>query len=218
MNMRLRYPMVYKGIIPIRILTLVLIVLITLSALQSERIRTKKAETQPSFSRSVTQTFINKARAEQCQTQYGILINLGRHSGLNRAFLVDLTTGNIVLSGLCCHGGGYGNDSEEVEFSNEPGSHCSSEGFYKIGYRYEGTFGTAYKLHGLSTTNSNAFERFIVFHSHDCVPENEVDYSICESQGCPTLNPEVFKKFASYLDTSEKPVMMWIYSSMEKGF
>jgi len=144
-------------------------------------------------------------------SEMAVFVNFGKFSGQDRFYLVDLESKKVILSGLCCHGGGYGFDQEEVVFSNEAGSHCSSEGFYKIGYPYTGIFGKAYKLYGLSSTNTNAFDRFVVLHSHDCVPEKEVTSSICESQGCPTLSPEVFLKLSKYLDASKKPILMWIY-------
>lgn len=157
-----------------------------------------------------------KALNEGYNTEMAVFINFGKFSGKERFHLVDLHSKKVILSGLCCHGGGYGYDEEEIVFSNESGSHCSSKGFYKIGYPYTGIFGKAYKLYGLSATNSNAFNRFVVLHSHDCVPENEVNNSICESQGCPTLAPGVFLKLSKYLDASEKPVLMWIYSQSDQ--
>jgi len=171
-----------------------------------------KTEHIPTFTDKQIDSVKTKALKEDYNTEMAVFINYGKFSGKDRFYLVDLETRKVILSGLCCHGGGYGNDEEKVVFSNVTGSHCSSEGFYKIGYPYTGIFGKAYKLYGLSSTNSNAFERFIVLHSHDCVPETEVNSSICESQGCPTLAPQVFLKLSTYLDVSKKPVLMWIYS------
>ena len=173
---------------------------------------TAKAEPEISYTYQQLDSLRSVAMHGGYNADLAVLINLGKFSGNERFFLVDLKTHKTLLSGLCCHGGGYGNDNEEVVFSNVSGSHCSSDGIYKIGYPYTGTFGKSYKLYGLSTTNSNAFDRFIVLHSHDCVPETAVNNSICESQGCPTLAPSVFSKLSTYLDASNKPVLMWIYS------
>jgi len=163
------------------------------------------------FSREHLDSMVKFAKKENYNSSLGIFINFKRHSGTERFFLVNLETGNIIVSGLCCHGHGGEWIDENVRFANIPGSSCSSEGFYKIGQKYVGRFGTSYKLHGLCATNCNAFERFVVLHAHDCVPTSTVAYSICESEGCPTLAPEVLRKLIPYLDESEKPVVMWIY-------
>jgi len=68
-----------------------------------------------------------------------------------------------------------------------PGCGCSPLGKYKIGNLYYGRFGLAYKLYGLDKTNNNAFRRFVVLHSHECVPETEEQNEICQSDGCPTV-------------------------------
>ena len=138
--------------------------------------------------------------------QYGIIINFSIHSGKNRFFLCDLESEKVIIEGLVCHGSCSGNDKE---FSNIEGSGCSSLGHYKIGNKYNGDFGTAYKLYGLDETNSNVFERFVVLHSHSCVPKREVFYEICLSLGCPTLNPEVLNAIEPFLDEATKPIIIW---------
>jgi hypothetical protein len=117
----------------------------------------------------------------------------------------------VELAGLVAHGSGLTN-TDNIVFSNEPGSYCSSVGKYRIGASYYGQFGLAYKLYGLESTNNNAFERFVVLHAHDCVPEKEVyPLSICESWGCPTVSPGFLDKLAGYIDHSDKSILMWIY-------
>jgi hypothetical protein len=150
------------------------------------------------------------AAAQKASTQYGILIDMSLNSSKKRFFVVNLQNDSVVISGLCCHGqcGNYW--SEEVKFGNTPGCGCSSEGRYKVGVKYNGSFGTAYKLHGLDATNNKAFERFVVFHSHSCVYESE-GIPICRSDGCPTVALAVLKQTEKILDKSEKPVLMWIY-------
>ena len=98
-----------------------------------------------------------------------------------------------------------------ASFSNVLGSNCSSEGKYIIGNKYSGVFGTAYKLHGLDSTNSNAFSRFVVLHSHSCVPDEEQEDDICASEGCPTVSPITLKILEPYLDNASKPILLWIY-------
>jgi hypothetical protein len=151
------------------------------------------------------------AKINNYNTHYGFFLNLKMHSGSNRLFLVSLDSQKTILSSLCCHGRGQFGFSENPPLSNVIGSNCSSDGIYKIGYKYDGAFGTAYKLYGLSKSNSNAFKRYVVFHAHDCVPEAPVATSICQSEGCPTVSPNMLLKYSSYIDNSQKPILLWVY-------
>ena len=65
-------------------------------------------------------------------TDYGILVDYSRHSFQQRFYVVDLNTGEIVLKSLCGHGRGGGSSVFRGEFSNVPGSHCSSLGHYRL--------------------------------------------------------------------------------------
>jgi hypothetical protein len=50
-------------------------------------------------------------------------------------------------------------------YSNVVGSNCTSLGKYKIGKRSYSNWGINihYKMHGLESSNSNAFKRHVVF-------------------------------------------------------
>lgn len=144
-------------------------------------------------------------------SSYAFIIDMKEHSGNKRFYVYDLEKDSVLSSGLVTHG--YGNNSRQaVAFSNVPGSNCSSLGHYKIGKSYNGRFGLAFKLYGLDKTNSNAFNRFVVLHSHPCVPDNEVYPSeICMSQGCPTVSPAYLKTLKNYIERSSQPVLLYIF-------
>lgn len=157
-------------------------------------------------------TLKSYAVKQQYNTRYCFLVDMKIPSGSNRFFVYDLKKDAVVAAGLVAHG--YGNSSGgNVNFSNQPGSNSSSLGMYKIGASYYGKFGLAFKLYGLDSSNSNAFNRFVVLHSHECVPEKEVaPQSICMSQGCPTVAPAFLNTLKSYLDNAGKPVLLCIYN------
>lgn len=139
------------------------------------------------------------------------LVDMRIPSGKNRFFVYNLDKDSVELAGLVTHGSGIVNSDAPV-FSNTPNSYCTSLGKYKIGKSYNGKFGLAYKLYGLDKTNSKAFDRFVVLHGHDCVPNDEVaPLPICESWGCPTVSPAFLTQLKLYLDEATKPVMLWIY-------
>ena len=145
-------------------------------------------------------------------TQTAILIDLSRHSGENRFFVWDFQSNKPVHQSLVAHGHCRSEkDPEEVVFSNVVDSNCSSRGKYSIGARYMGKYGLSYKLHGLDESNSAAFERFIVMHGHECVPDRPQSDPICYSEGCPTLSPSMINTVMTVIDNSDKPILMWIF-------
>lgn len=140
------------------------------------------------------------------------LIDMRISSGKKRFFVYNLGKDSVEKAGLVTHGSGSSRGEEELYFSNVPGSNCTSLGKYKIGKSYNGQFGLAYKLSGLDKTNNKAYERFVVLHSHSCVPEAEVyPLPICESWGCPTVSPSFLQTLRKYIDSSEKPILLSIY-------
>lgn len=153
------------------------------------------------------QTFAN---GRNLNNKIVFLVDMSIPSGSPRFFVYNMEKDSVEAAGLVTHG--YGSISAKgLQFSNIPGSNATSLGRYKIGKAYIGRFGLAYKLHGLDKTNNKAFERFVVLHAHDCVPDKEVFYSICESQGCPTVAPAFLHQLKQYIDVSEKPVLLHIY-------
>ncbi len=138
-------------------------------------------------------------------------IDMSLPSGKNRFFIYDLKKDSVKNTGLVTHGNCMEYWLAEQRYSNEVGSGCTSLGKYKIGNPYSGKFGYAYKLYGLDTSNSNAYERAVVLHSHECVPESEVADNICQSNGCPTVSPGFLQQLKTIINTSKKPVLLWIY-------
>lgn len=150
-------------------------------------------------------------------TQYCILIDFSIHSGKNRFYVWDFTQDTIKYKSLCCHGYGKESTQSKPVFSNVEGSYCSSLGMYKMGVRSYSSWGinTHYKMHGLEKTNSNAFKRIIVLHSHNPMPEEEIyphHLPLGWSQGCPVISNNTMRKVDTLLKETKKPVLMWIYN------
>lgn len=154
------------------------------------------------------------AAANGYANQYAFLVDLAIHSGTNRFFVVDLKTGKTITSGLVTHGCSTKHlQVNERRYANIDGSLCSSLGKYKIGEKYIGKFGVAYKLFGLDATNNHAYARSVVLHSHPYVPNTEKKTAICQSWGCPTVSPNFLKTLAAYIDASNKPILLDIFDS-----
>ena len=157
------------------------------------------------------ETIKTVAKKAHYNTNYCFLVDMKLPSGSNRFFVYDLKKDTVVKAGLVTHG--YGANDQTISFSNVSGSNCTSLGKYKIGKPYNGRFGLAYKLYGLDISNSNAFNRFVVLHSHNCVPATEVSpESICMSQGCPTVAPSFLTGLKAYLDNADKPILLYIFN------
>lgn len=140
------------------------------------------------------------------------LIDMRIPSNLNRFYVYNLKKKKIVDKGIVAHG--CGSESEtygQLIFSNIENSLCTSLGKYAIGQSYQGQFGKAYKLHGLESSNDNAFNRHIVLHEYDKVPFKEQQTPICTSYGCPMVNAEFFKQLEKRIDQSDLSILMDIY-------
>ena len=151
------------------------------------------------------------AKEHAYNSQYCFMVDMKIESGKKRFFVYNLKKDSVELSGLVTNGSGK-TSSGSTQFSNVPNSLCTSLGKYKIGNSYMGRFGLAFKLYGLDNTNSKAFDRFVVLHSHSCVPNEETaPFPICESWGCPTVAPAFLTQLKTYIDKAVQPVLLNIY-------
>jgi hypothetical protein len=152
-------------------------------------------------------------------TDFCILIDMSRHSGLKRFLVWDFHKDSIdygcLVSHGCCDkpwGDDYSKDS--VVLSNRNGSHCSAEGKYRIGERGESDWGihVKYLLYGLESSNSNALKRTIVLHSWDWVEDAETyPRGTPEGWGCPAISNTSLQWLDPRLKAAKQPVLMWVY-------
>ncbi|MDB5206933.1 MAG: peptidase [Flavisolibacter sp.] len=160
------------------------------------------------------QTKVSEAMAFVNKNKYNnelcFLIDLNLPSNQKRFFIYDFKKNRVSNSGLVTHGNCNETWLEGRRYGNITGCGCSSVGKYKIGYAYYGKFGLAFKLHGLEATNDRAMERYVVLHSHGCVPDTEVVNDICQSNGCPTVSPKFLKEIEPLIIGSKKPILLWI--------
>ena len=157
-------------------------------------------------------------KANDYNTDFCILIDMKIHSGKYRMFVYDFIGAKVEREALCAHG--HGKDDKKSAgaqplFSNEEGSLLTSLGKYKIGIRSYSQYGinVHYKLHGLESTNNNAFKRIIVLHSFTPVPSTEMYpfHLPMWSHGCPVTDNDMMTWLDAKLKDTEKPVLLWIY-------
>jgi len=155
-------------------------------------------------------------KAHGLDTGHCILVDFSIPSGRKRLFVWNFARDTVEIASLCAHGCGRGSTVYKPEFSNEPGSYCSSPGHYRTGARAYSQYGihVHYKLYGMDRTNSNAFKRSIVLHSEDPVPEREIfpQYlPLGYSLGCPVVSNEAMRGIDALLRKKTRPVLLWIY-------
>jgi len=157
-------------------------------------------------------------KAEKFNEDYYFLIDLSIHSGKNRFFVYDFKKEKVVGENLVTHGScdvAASNETkwEKAKFSNADNSHCSSKGKYKIGKRGTSSWGIKIKywLKGLEKSNSNAENRVVVLHSWDAVSNSEIypRYSPL-SWGCPAVSDDFMEILDAKLQSTKKPVLLWI--------
>jgi hypothetical protein len=155
--------------------------------------------------------YIKKSKVKFNPT-IAFLVDVKIPSNFKRFFIFDLKNKKVISSGMMAHGEGSeieGTDS--LQFSNTPNSYMTSLGKYKVGVSYFGQFGLAYKLHGLEKTNNKAFDRLVVLHRYQCVPEEEQTSPICYSLGCPMLSENYFLEVEKVVKASKYPIILNIY-------
>lgn len=147
-------------------------------------------------------------------SEHGFLINLGLKSGRKRFYIIDLKNEEIVTSGLVAHGKGKEKFTLKKTYSNTNGSSCSSLGLYKVGTSYTGSFGKSFRLIGLQKSNNNALTRAIVLHAMGCIPDEEMDYPICQSEGCPSVSISFLKKLEETISKTKQPILLWVFDPL----
>ncbi|MCL2328847.1 MAG: murein L,D-transpeptidase catalytic domain family protein [Bacteroidetes bacterium] len=158
-------------------------------------------------------------KANGYNTDFCVLIDMKIHSGNYRMFIYDFANQKVERKALCAHGCGKGeklSTGEQPLFSNTEGSLLTSLGKYKIGIRSYSQWGinVHYKLHGLEASNSNAFKRIVVLHSHTPMPAEEISPTHLPmgwSFGCPVTDDATMTYLDAKLKKAEKPVLLWIY-------
>lgn len=158
---------------------------------------------------SAAKAFIEK---KNFSNRIAFLLDMRLPSGRKRFFVYDLKADSVLASGLVAHGSCNRRFLTTAQFSNTVGCGCSAEGRYRVGGVYQGRFGKAFKLHGLDSTNNNAFQRNIVLHAYGCVPDEECyPAPICNSLGCTMVSYNFLAAAANLIKQERKPVLLWLY-------
>ena len=115
------------------------------------------------------------------------IVDFSRPSSEERFHVVDLQNGT-AQSYLVAHGRGSDPDHSGYleRFSNDFGSHATSNGTYTTDDYYEGKYGLSMKVNGLDYSNNNAMARAIVIHNAWYAEPGMIDAHgmLGRSEGC----------------------------------
>lgn len=140
---------------------------------------------------------LDYCRREGYNTHIALFVDLSRHSGRRRFVVWDFESEDIVVAAPVSHGSGSRSPhvrSAYARMSNEDGSHLSSVGRALVAERYVGRYGTAYRLDGLDSTNSNLRSRCVVLHGWDHTTSYPIyPFATVGSFGCPVLSRRVME-------------------------
>jgi hypothetical protein len=161
---------------------------------------------------------IKYCKSNKLDTSFYFLIDLSVHSGIKRFYLCDFSKQKITEKYMVSHGCGsffwsWDLSKTNPNISNEKDSHSSSTGKYIVGKRGKSQWGIKinYLLHGMDSSNSNALKRNIVLHSWNAISEEETfPDGTPEGWGCPAVSNSSLKRISVIIDSSKKPVLLWV--------
>lgn len=124
------------------------------------------------------------------------VIDFSRPSTVERMWVYDLATRELLFKEFVSHGRGSGR-TDATMFSNVPESNQSSLGLYRTGETYIGKHGYSLRLDGLERgINDRARERAIVMHGAEYVngAAAKAQGYLGRSLGCPAVRQEVTRE------------------------
>lgn len=142
------------------------------------------------------------------------MADMSQNSSKKRLFILDLNDGSVDSMHVA-----HGTNSETspgvaTKFSNKVNSLRTALGFYVTDAdTFDGKNGESLRLHGLSNTNDNAYERGIIIHSALYVSEEYMTQNgrLGVSEGCPAVSVE---KIESVLAKLKGEALLYIYSNI----
>ena len=162
--------------------------------------------------------FESAAKKHNADTKFMFIVDYSIPSNKNRFFLYDVVKNKIIYSCWCAHGCGGGSTAEKPVFSNQPGSNCSSLGWYLIDKSVGQSAHYKYNYHtvdGLSSSNSNARTRQILIHHWWQVDDdynNRINVPMnCDyrSAGCFTTTKTAFNYISNFIKSRNKRLLLY---------
>ena len=148
------------------------------------------------------------AKKQISRPGYLTICDFSQSSRRKRLYLLDLTTGEILMRTYVAHGKNSGLEYA-TRFSNRAESRQSSLGFYTTMQTYYGGHGLSLRVKGLEKgINDKALSRNIVIHGADYLGDDRNGDFMGRSYGCPAIPEEECGKL---IDLIKNGTCLFIY-------
>lgn len=157
------------------------------------------------------------AQRHNMNEHYALFVDYTIPSGKPRLFVWDFKKNQIVASTYVMHGTGGGSTDRKPQFSNRPGSRCSSLGRFLVTKEHGNRNKRGFRLKGLDIDNQTAYTRGLMIHGarwvdsycwKEYIPLNE---SCCK--GCVTVSSRGMSYLWHLVQNESKPILLWNYTS-----
>lgn len=155
------------------------------------------------------------AKRHRLSTRYCFFVDYSLPSGEPRFFVWDFKKRRVIASSHCMHGPGGGSTAETPQFSNRPGSNCSSLGRFRVTHQGGEKLKRSFRCEGLDRSNSKAFTRGIMIHSARWVDryrrQRYIPLNANACKGCFTLSSRGKAHVNDIMEKESKNVLLWSY-------
>lgn len=129
------------------------------------------------------------------------IVDYSVSSAKPRMYVINVKTGDILMSLAVAHGKGSGKGAFATNFSNKGGSLASRLGVYLTMNTYYGHHGRSLRIRGLEASNSTALSHNVVVHSANYVtPEFIRQHGRAgNSWGCFAVDPKQKEQLINYI-------------------
>lgn len=157
------------------------------------------------------------AKSHNLSTHYALFVDYNEPSGSPRLYVWDFHQKKIVARTYVMHGPGEGSTAEKAQFSNLPGSNCSSLGRFMVTRMHGNRNKSGFRLKGLDIDNQTAFVRGLMIHSSGWVDRNcwrkYIPLNAKSCMGCVTVSSRGLSYISKLVYSEQQPIMLWNYCS-----
>jgi len=157
------------------------------------------------------------AKRHNMNEHYALFVDYSLPSGTPRLFVWDFRQNRIVASTYVMHGPGGGSTDERPQFSNRPGSKCSTLGRFLVTKEHGSRNKRGFRVKGLDIDNRSAYVRGIMIHSAKWVDIHcwkkyiPLNGKCCS--GCVTVSSRGINYLYPLIMGEEKPLLLWSFES-----
>jgi hypothetical protein len=159
------------------------------------------------------------AKRHDMNELYALFVDYSIPSGKPRLFVWDFQQKKIVASTYVMHGPGGGSTAERPQFSNRPGSGCSSLGRFLVTKEHGNLNKRGFRLKGMDLDNQTAYARCLMIHGSGWVDRNcWKDYIPLRPKsclGCVTVSSRGLNYLNPLIKNEKKPLLLWNFCSKQ---